>query len=190
MVITFSEFGRRVEQNASNGTDHGTAAPIFLIGRGVNPGLHGITPSTSDLDVDGNLHWHVDFRSIYSSILEQWFESTPTNYIPTVLSRPFPTLPLFRELPGRPQTTVTQPDQPLVWPNPCSGQVTVTVAGNFTGVMRTTIASSDGIPVRVSDLFFVDGSALLDVSTISQGSYILLLTSGAGTVVTNIRVVR
>lgn len=188
-ILIISEFGRRPNTNNS-GTDHGTAAPIFLIGRNVNPGLHGITPSTLDLDVDGNLHWHVDFRSIYSSILEQWFESTPDSYIPTVLSRPFPTLPLFRELPGRPQTTVTQPDQPLVWPNPCSGQVTVTVAGNFTGVMRTTIASSDGIPVRVSDLFFVDGSALLDVSTISQGSYILLLTSGAGTVVTNIRVVR
>ncbi|HEX4836486.1 MAG TPA: DUF1501 domain-containing protein [bacterium] len=71
LVMTFSEFGRRVAENASGGTDHGTAAPMFLIGSTVVPGIHGAHPSLADLD-QGDLKYRIDFRSVYASVLERW----------------------------------------------------------------------------------------------------------------------
>ena len=71
MLMTFSEFGRRVNENASNGTDHGTAEPLFMVGGGVKGGLHGAYPSLSDLD-RGDLKFTTDFRSVYGSVLQDW----------------------------------------------------------------------------------------------------------------------
>ncbi len=71
LVMTFSEFGRRVAENASLGTDHGTAAPMFVVGSAVAPGVHGTHPSLTDLD-QGDLKFQIDFRSVYATILEQW----------------------------------------------------------------------------------------------------------------------
>ena len=69
MIATWSEFGRRPKENASGGTDHGTASPIFLIGDGVKGGLYGETPNLSKLDQLGNLSYAVDFRAVYQEIL-------------------------------------------------------------------------------------------------------------------------
>jgi uncharacterized protein (DUF1501 family) len=71
LAMTFSEFGRRVEENANRGTDHGTAAPMFLIGGGVKGGIYGDHPSLTNLDF-GNLKWQTDFRSVYATVLERW----------------------------------------------------------------------------------------------------------------------
>ncbi len=71
MTVVFSEFGRRVSQNGSNGTDHGTAAPMFLIGDNVQSGLLGTHPSLSKLE-EGDLVHNVDFREVYAAILEDW----------------------------------------------------------------------------------------------------------------------
>ncbi len=70
-VLCFSEFGRRVAENGSAGTDHGTAAPVFLAGPGVKSGLLGATPSLSDLE-DGDIKMAIDFRRVYASVLESW----------------------------------------------------------------------------------------------------------------------
>ena len=70
-VMMFTEFGRRVEENASLGTDHGTATPMFVIGAGVDGGLHGRHPSLTDLD-DGNLKMTTDFRRVYATMIEDW----------------------------------------------------------------------------------------------------------------------
>lgn len=74
LTMSFSEFGRRVSQNASQGTDHGTAAPMYLFGPMVKPGVHGEHPSLTDLD-QGDLKFKVDFRSVYAGILENWFKA-------------------------------------------------------------------------------------------------------------------
>ncbi|MEK6700677.1 MAG: DUF1501 domain-containing protein [Planctomycetota bacterium] len=74
LTMSFSEFGRRVSQNASQGTDHGTAAPLYLFGPMVKPGVHGEHPSLTDLD-QGDLKYKVDFRSVYANILESWFKA-------------------------------------------------------------------------------------------------------------------
>ena len=74
LLMTFSEFGRRVAENANNGTDHGTAAPMFLLGGRVKPGLFGKQPSLTDLD-NGDLKFNIDFRSVYANVLEQWLKT-------------------------------------------------------------------------------------------------------------------
>jgi uncharacterized protein (DUF1501 family) len=71
VTLVFSEFGRRVEENASRGTDHGAAAPVFLVGSRVSPGLIGKHPRLDDL-ADGDVKFHTDFRSVYAAVLEQW----------------------------------------------------------------------------------------------------------------------
>ena len=72
VVMTWSEFGRRVEENGSLGTDHGTAAPMFVLGKPINKGIYGEPPSLSSLDSNGNLKYTVDFRSVYATVLDRW----------------------------------------------------------------------------------------------------------------------
>ena len=77
MTMVFSEFGRRVAQNGSNGTDHGTAAPMFLIGDNVQNGLLGKHPSLTKLD-EGDLVYNTDFREVYAAVLEDWMGADST----------------------------------------------------------------------------------------------------------------
>jgi uncharacterized protein (DUF1501 family) len=72
VVMTWSEFGRRVEENGNAGTDHGTAAPLFVLGNGVQGGLYGEPPDLTKLDSAGNLQFTTDFRSIYATVLDRW----------------------------------------------------------------------------------------------------------------------
>lgn len=71
VVMTFSEFGRRVAENGARGTDHGTAAPLFVMGSTVKGGIYGDHPSLSNLD-DGDLKYKIDFRHVYATILDRW----------------------------------------------------------------------------------------------------------------------
>lgn len=71
--LVFSEFGRRVQENSSRGTDHGAAAPLFVVGSKVRAGLIGKHPRLDDLD-DGDLKFHTDFRAVYASLLTNWLQ--------------------------------------------------------------------------------------------------------------------
>lgn len=73
-VLVFSEFGRRVQENASGGTDHGEAAPMFLTGGGVKPGVAGPNPDLSNLH-RGDLPHAIDFRTVYAAVLRDWFRA-------------------------------------------------------------------------------------------------------------------
>ena len=73
VMMTWTEFGRRPNENASHGTDHGTVTPLFVVGNPVLGGkLYGEQPSLSDLDSAGNMKFKVDFRSVYATILDKW----------------------------------------------------------------------------------------------------------------------
>jgi uncharacterized protein (DUF1501 family) len=89
LLLTFSEFGRRVTENGNGGTDHGTAAPMFVLGGRVKPGLIGKYPSLTDLD-NGDLKFNTDFRSVYASVLDRWLAAPSEK----VLGRKFPVLPI------------------------------------------------------------------------------------------------
>jgi uncharacterized protein (DUF1501 family) len=90
LVLVFSEFGRRVAENGSKGTDHGTAGPVLLAGPSVRSGLHGPYPSLTDL-VDGDLKIAVDFRRVYATVLEDWLGLRSKQ----ALGGAFASLPLF-----------------------------------------------------------------------------------------------
>lgn len=127
LVLTVSEFGRRVEENGDAGTDHGTAAPWFLTGGALNGGLYG-QPSRLDLlDENGNIGTQHDYRSIYSTILQSWMGLDPTT-TSAVLKGSFGHLP-FLAAPtavaetGAPRVTGLQLLAPH--PNPASGPRTI-----------------------------------------------------------------
>jgi uncharacterized protein (DUF1501 family) len=90
VIMVFSEFGRRVQENGSAGTDHGVAGPVFLAGPSVRGGLHGRHPSLKDL-IKGDLRHTTDFRSIYASLIRQWMGADPRE----VLGSGFDPLPLL-----------------------------------------------------------------------------------------------
>jgi uncharacterized protein (DUF1501 family) len=90
LLMTFSEFGRRVAENANGGTDHGAAAPMFVCGGAVKAGLFGKYPSLTDLD-HGDLKFNTDFRSIYGTILDRWLKA-PSEL---VLGHKFSSLPII-----------------------------------------------------------------------------------------------
>jgi uncharacterized protein (DUF1501 family) len=81
MLMTFSEFGRRVAEDGSAGTDHGTAAPMLLVGDGVAGGLYGAQPSLSSLDQNGNMVRAVELREVYATVLEGWLAGPPAREV-------------------------------------------------------------------------------------------------------------
>ena len=91
LLMTFSEFGRRVAENASTGTDHGAAAPMFIIGNKVKAGLLGQHPGLAPGDLfQGDLKYSVDFRSIYAAVLENWLQTKSQ----PILGKKFTPLPI------------------------------------------------------------------------------------------------
>ncbi|MEZ4903171.1 MAG: DUF1501 domain-containing protein [Spirosomataceae bacterium] len=96
VLMTFSEFGRRVTQNGTTGTDHGSAAPLFVVGSGVRGGILGKNPVLSDLDSNGDIKFEFDFRQIYSTILQDHLgvETSVTKNI--MGDKDFTTLPIFK----------------------------------------------------------------------------------------------
>jgi hypothetical protein len=144
LVMTFSEFGRRVNMNGSNGTDHGTAAPLFLFGTGVEGGLYGQTPNLSDLDQAGNLKFDIDFRSVYATVLQDWFGLAP-NIVNEVLGGSFDALGFVSE----PTSTATE-NEPIPqsftlhqnYPNPFNPATTITY----------TLNRSERVSLRIFDV--------------------------------------
>jgi uncharacterized protein (DUF1501 family) len=91
LVMTFSEFGRRVSENANGGTDHGAAAPMFIVGDKVKAGLLGKYPSLAPQDLyQGDIKYNVDFRNVYASVLENWLKTKSA----PILGKQFEPLPL------------------------------------------------------------------------------------------------
>lgn len=93
--MTYSEFGRRIKSNASGGTDHGAAAPLFLFGKNVKGGVFGNNPDLPSVaTTNDNIVYQNDFRSVYNSILKNWFCVSETNGLEIML-KTYPTLPLI-----------------------------------------------------------------------------------------------
>lgn len=178
--MTFSEFGRTILSNASNGTDHGTAAPMFFFGNSVRGGVLGKNPVVdSQMTYDDNLPHEFDFRQLYSSVLDQWFgvEASSRN---SVLFGDFESVDII----GDPAITLSVRSESslMVYPNPLNGQATVSYEG-------------DGAPVKI-DLLDLKGKVVQNIyrgvsvrgqnthfwntSTIPNGRYFVLLQTNTG----------
>ncbi len=92
VLMTWSEFGRRIKENGSKGTDHGAAAPLFIVGKPVRGGLVGEQPSLTSTVDGGNLKYTVDFRSVYQTLIRDWLQGDPR----AVLGATYPELPVIR----------------------------------------------------------------------------------------------
>jgi uncharacterized protein (DUF1501 family) len=92
VLYVYSEFGRRVPENTSLGTDHGTAQVNFVVGSSVKGGMYGTPPSLTNLVLDGNLENTTDFRRVYATVIEEWMGADSSR----VLGQPFKTLGMFR----------------------------------------------------------------------------------------------
>jgi uncharacterized protein (DUF1501 family) len=125
-VMTFSEFGRRPAENASRGTDHGSSAPLFVMGGGVQGGIYGDAPSLSSLD-NGNLTVQHDFRAVYAALLQNWLGFTASDILP---GGPYTPLPLFGwPVPPTPRSDPSQSLPPTSAPAPAPPSRSTAITG-------------------------------------------------------------
>ncbi|NNE70119.1 MAG: DUF1501 domain-containing protein [Rhodothermales bacterium] len=185
-VMSFSEFGRRVGQNGSQGTDHGTAAPLFLFGPSIKGGFQGTEPDLANL-VNGNLAFGTDFRSVYASVLTSWFGLAPATTA-GILGGAFPTLDLFEA--GVGTSTANQTSLPSVvqidaaYPNPAANQVNITFSVDRATPGRLELFDMLGRRVHAADLgTMAPGSTSVRVPTTgyAPGTYVARLTAGQRT---------
>ncbi len=128
--MTFSEFGRQIAQNGSRGTDHGTAAPLFLFGACINPGIVGDNPQIPDpqeIEPQAGVPMQYDFRNIYGSILMDWFE-LEEEVVKQLIFDDFQYMPLLNPCYVTADREVTLPDMPalVISPNPFSATTRLT----------------------------------------------------------------
>ncbi|NQW30342.1 MAG: DUF1501 domain-containing protein [Ignavibacteria bacterium] len=176
VIMPISEFGRRVDPTES-GTDHGTAAPVFVIGSEVNGGIYGTAPSLTDLDIDDNLRWEIDFRQIYNSILSQWFLINPADSERLLLPRRFDELPLF----GRASSVnqINAAGKSVAYPMPCSDKCRITIALEKGEQHQVLATNAQGRTFAIPSIAETEALAL-DTSSLAAGLYNLTLRTSAG----------
>jgi uncharacterized protein (DUF1501 family) len=135
--MTFSEFGRRIKSNASLGTDHGAAAPLIMFGKHVKTGILGDSPDIpSDIEVVNNIPFQYDFRSVYASVLEQWF-CVDQPLLQKVLLQNYQALPLIQGGPcGLPEdihTNNTESNKLILKMSPMPYKISATLQFSTTG---------------------------------------------------------
>jgi hypothetical protein len=175
VIMTFSEFGRRLAANASLGTDHGVAAPMYLLGGPVRGGLYSTYPSLTDLTL-GDLKMTVDFRSVYATVLRDWLNIDPT----AILGGSFPTLNLFNpsgssEPVGAPPPTTAASATVRPTQQPASGPLTSTSEAGPNRLLTTINARSGGTLQSITITRLDNGT--VDIGTqlgLGQGVTILV----------------
>ncbi|MGI4870037.1 MAG: DUF1501 domain-containing protein [Janthinobacterium lividum] len=179
--LTFSEFGRRIKANASLGTDHGAAAPLLVFGSQANPLVHGPNPTLpANAGVNDNVAMQFDFRSIYTSILKDWFQ-VPQTTLNTLFGQAFPYVPVIKQ-----QALAAAAPAAIaafsVYPNPAMSQATATFESQGQPVQ---VLLFDGLGREVRR--FVDGRSLgtgpqqvpLDVRGLAAGAYHCVVREGS-----------
>ncbi len=183
LAMTFSEFGRRVDENGSNGTDHGTAAPLFLFGSGLNGGLYGDAPDLLDLDNSGNLRHSTDFRAVYATVLRHWFGVTAAE-AEAILFGDFEPMGFVAQ-PVANEPAAARPGLALDgnYPNPFSAETTVRYRLREGGPVRLRVFDMRGREVRtLVDARQAAGAheARFTAGDLPSGTYLLRLDTAAG----------
>lgn len=178
-VMTVSEFGRRVTSNGT-GTDHGSAAPLFVIGSGVNGGFIGDEPNLSDLEGAGNIKMQFDFRQIYASVLGQWYGAPEEMITPKALPHHFDQLPIFKTVASGVDTPAGFASFQLGqnYPNPAAGTTTIPLDGIATGGGHLTLYNVDGRVVMSEQVTSGQRSVEINTGGLPSGTYIYELSAG------------
>jgi len=189
LTVTTSEFGRRIKSNGSYGTDHGDAAPLFMFGKGVQPGVLGTNPN---LDTDnGNVEMQYDYRLVYSNIMRDWMgvDDIRLNVIfPGIMGSGTTDGVTFQELPIA-QRTITGVDDFIssrfvfegCYPNPTKDKTTVHFSVNASNAVTVNLIDNLGQTVKV----MVNGTyeqgehrVEVDLTGLPTGNYICQFKSG------------
>lgn len=191
--MTFSEFGRRMKSNSSNGTDHGAAAPVFLFGNPVTPGILGNNPTIpTTVTANDNVPMQYDFRSLYASILKNWF-CAPDDQVKRILLRDFNQIPILKntvnsaeELDGMNSARVT------VYPNPVSSnaRVQLETQGGYTRIALFNGEGKELFVVMEGDVKSNTLDIPLEVSELSSGNYYLRVQTGKAQILEHVVVLR
>jgi uncharacterized protein (DUF1501 family) len=160
--MTFSEFGRRIKSNGNGGTDHGAAAPLFVFGKLINAGVVGTNPVLpTTATVNDNIPLQFDFRSVYTTVLKDWFSVPPTE-LNSVLLNSFPTLPIIHSPAGVGEAPTTPSTFSLSqnYPNPF----------NPTTRFEYTIARTQFVSINIFDVVGRKVATLVN-ETLAPGKY-------------------
>ncbi|MFD3294181.1 DUF1501 domain-containing protein [Aquirufa sp. KTFRIE-69F] len=184
-LMTFSEFGRRVNQNGTTGTDHGTAAPLFVIGNTVRGGLIGDNPNLANLDSNGDLKPNFDYRQVYSTVLSDHLGLSTTSTA-GIFKKSFDRLPIFLNSPliAEAGVKVTLLDPA---PNPASEQVRIQFA--VFEAMRVELALFDMQGQKVGSIYAGEVPSgtytyPVDVTQFPAGTYLVSLAASTGARIT------
>ncbi|MBL7805762.1 MAG: DUF1501 domain-containing protein [Saprospiraceae bacterium] len=183
--MTFSEFGRTIASNASMGTDHGAAAPLFVFGKNVIPGIIGGNAQIpNQLDESADIPMQHDFRSVYASALKDWFG---INNPESILQYEFPILPIFTA-PSSGVHNINNESASTValFPNPVQQSATVRFELAVASQVTITILDVNGRPLRtvVNNNFFPAGQhdVTLDRGNLPAGQYFYQVRTNGGAV--------
>jgi uncharacterized protein (DUF1501 family) len=183
--LVFSEFGRRIRSNKSEGTDHGEAFPILLFGNAINPVIHGDNPQLSlSLGTNANVPWKTDFRSVYRSVLSDWFQAG-TSDIQQLLQGNFGHIQILKNsVQIRDQAKNNRKDLISVIPNPVADQAVVQFYSSG-GKSVVKIMSVTGAENRIlASRNFPEGIQYLPISrgNLSPGQYFIIVENQSGRV--------
>ncbi len=183
--MTFSEFGRRISANFSYGTDHGTAAPMFVFGKHAKGGITGSNPQIgSDVTVGDNLEMQYDFRQVYSTILEDWF-CLPKNDVQTVMLDDFDRLSILNDACS---VTSAQRERQrrsgnawvMNYPNPFTHSTTIKFASEGDHVIVELLDVQGRYIRTLADGVYPSGehTVRLDASDLTAGTYYCMYQRG------------
>jgi uncharacterized protein (DUF1501 family) len=179
--MTFSEFGRRIAENGSAGTDHGTSSPQILFGNRVYGGFHGPNPDFTRIDNTGDFIYDLDFRQVYASILGSWFGADATE-LNTVLLRHFDPLPIINGATGvSEEQVVTRFRLNQNYPNPFNPATTITYDVPVETYVSLTVYNELGQQVReLYNGVKTPGkhTVTFDASGLSSGTYFYRINAG------------
>ena len=194
LMMTFSEFGRRVEENGSRGTDHGTAAPLFVMGDGVDGGFFGQAPDLLNLDSRDNLQFSTDFRSVYATVLDRWLGVNSAS-VDALFSQPFERLDFV------PQGTSVHTEAETIgefrlhqnYPNPFNSHTEIGFTLPHQEEVRISVFNMAGQRVDVvTDRSYARGThyVRLDASELPSGAYVYRLETGTRSLTRQLTVVK
>jgi uncharacterized protein (DUF1501 family) len=185
--MTFSEFGRRIKSNASLGTDHGAAAPLIMFGKATKKGILGNSPEIpAAIEVVDNMPFQYDYRSVYASVLEQWFCVSKTE-VSKLLLKNYQSLPLIYGGPCGLKEEINDVNNQSgdlvfkIWPNPYTANATIQFSTNG-GVTVVQQMNALGQVIRVhTNKEYAAGTYNIDLYNdgLPPGAYFFRLQNGA-----------
>jgi uncharacterized protein (DUF1501 family) len=180
-VVTFSEFGRTVKQNGTLGTDHGTAAPMFVIGKTVKGGLIGENPNLKNVDANGDLKFNYDYRQVYATILRDHLgvDGVKTQQI---FNKSFERLPIYKNSPDQ-LPEFTSMELLTTVPNPVVDMALVQYSVFEKMQIKLAVYDLQGQEIHLiykGDREIGSYQVSIDLASISSGFYIISMSGANG----------